>query len=274
MLKRMPAALAAITTTVIGAGAALAAQPEDWGIYMQDAATPGAEQLHSFHELLLWVIILIAVFVTALLGYVMWRFRASRNPNPSQTTHNTLIEVAWTVVPVVILVLLAIPSFSLLYFLDRTENPELTIKVTGNQWYWSYEYPDQGGIGFLSNMLPDDQLAEGQPRLLSVNNPLVVPVDTNVQLLITSQDVLHSFAMPAFAVKMDAVKGRTNESWFNATAEGVYYGQCSELCGKDHAFMPIEIHVVSQDAFAQWVAEKQAELGIESEQPTSVAALD
>lgn len=276
MLKRISAAMAAMVALGAGSSLAWAEQPENWRIGFQEAATSSAREIQDFHVILMYVIVAITLFVTLLLAYVIWRFRAKRNPVPSKTSHHTLIEVLWTVVPVMILVLIAIPSFNLLYFLDRTADPELTIKATAQQFSWVYDYPDHEGLTLYSNMLPEEQLAEGQPYLLAVDEPLIVPVDTNVQLLITSQDVLHSFGMPSFGLKMDAVPGRMNETWFNADRLGVYYGQCSELCGANHAYMPIEIHVVPKEEFQQWISERQAALGIEAApaQPTDVAALD
>lgn len=223
-----------------------------------EAVTPSAERIHSFYNMLQVIITLIVLFVSVLMLYVMIRFRAKANPVPSMTTHNTLLEIIWTVVPVVILIIIAVPSFKLLYYIDRTEDPEMTLKVTGYQWYWGFDYPDHGEVSIMSNMLPDDEIdpAKGQHRLLSVNNPAVLPVDTNIQLIVTASDVLHSFAMPSFGIKIDAVPGRLNETWIRIEKEGVYYGQCSELCGEGHAFMPVEIHAVSKEAFAAWVAEQ------------------
>lgn len=274
VLKRIAAALAATMAAAIGGTQVWAAAPENWGIGFQPAATDGAQQIQNFHDLLLYIIVAITIFVTLLLAYVMWRYRASRNPTPSQTTHSTVVEVLWTIVPVIILVVIAIPSFSLTYFLDRTAEPELTIKATGQQFLWIYEYPDDGGFSYFSTMKTEEQLEEGEPYLLAVDNPMVVPVGTNVQLLVTSADVIHSFGMPSFGLKTDAVKGRTNETWFNANEVGVYYGQCSEICGTNHPYMPIEIHVVSKEDYALWVAERQAEFGITPDDETSVAALD
>jgi cytochrome c oxidase subunit 2 len=269
----MPAALAAMWVAAVGGGA-MAAQPENWAMGFQPPATVGMVEIENFHDLLLVIIVAITLFVTVLLAYVMWRFRASRNPTPSQTSHNTLIEVLWTIIPVIILVIIAIPSFNLLYFLDRTEEAEMTVKANGHQWYWSYEYPDHGNFSFASNMLAEDQLEEGQPYLLAVDNPLVVPVDTNVRLLVAGQDVIHSFGVTSFGLKLDAMPGRLNETWFKALATGIFYGQCSEICGTNHGFMPIEIHVVSKDEFAQWVEQRQAEYGITPPEATAVAAAD
>lgn len=231
------------------------AASQNWQMGMQEAATPVAERLHHFHNFLLVIITGIVIFVFSLLLFVMVRFNARANPTPSQTTHNVLLEIVWTVVPVIILITIAVPSFKLLYYMDRTENPEMTLKVTGYQWYWGYEYPDHGGVSFTSNMVPgaDIDTAKSQIRNLSVDNPLVLPVDTDIQVLVTAADVLHSFAVPSFGIKTDAVPGRTNETWIRIEKEGTYYGQCSELCGTNHAFMPVEVHAVSKEAFAQWV---------------------
>ena len=245
----MGAVLAATTTP------ALADIPRPWQMNFQDAATPVAEQLRDLHDLLMVVITVITLFVMGLLLYVMVRFRESRNPVPSKTAHNTTIEVLWTVIPVIILVGIAIPSFRLLYFQDRVENPEMTIKAIGRQWYWSYEYPDHGNFIFDSYMVKEEDLKPGQHRLLEVDNVVVVPVDTNVRLYTTASDVLHAWTIPAFGIKIDAVTGRLNESWFRVTRTGTYYGQCSELCGVGHAFMPIAVKVVTKEEFAQWVEE-------------------
>lgn len=227
-------------------------------LWFPEAVTPSAERIHSFYNMLQVIITLIVLFVSLMLLFVMIRFRAKANPVPSMTTHNTLLEIVWTVVPVVILIIIAVPSFKLLYYIDRTETPEMTLKVTGYQWYWGFDYPDNGDIAVMSNMIPEADIdpAMGQHRLLSVDNPVVLPVDTNIQLIVTAADVVHSFAMPSFGIKIDAVPGRLNETWVRIEKEGVYYGQCSELCGQGHAFMPIEIHAVSKEAFAAWVAEQ------------------
>lgn len=253
---RVRTALITAALAVI-AGPAAAQQPRHWELGLQQAATPQMERISSFHNLLLVIITVITLFVLGLLIYVMYRFNEKRNPEPTKTSHNTLIEIVWTVVPVVILVAIAVPSFNLLYYLDRTDEAELTVKAIGRQWYWSYEYPDSGNFTFDSTMLEDDQRQEGQPRLLAVNNPIVVPVDTNIRLLITASDVLHSWTVPSFGVKLDAVPGRLNETWVRVEKEGIYYGQCSELCGVRHAFMPIEVHAVSKEAYAAWVADAQ-----------------
>lgn len=243
----LPAALSA-DVAAAGTGA-----PVPWQMGFQEAATPFMEKVVSFDNLLLYIITAITVFVLVLLLYCMFRFNSKANPVPSKTTHNTLIEVLWTVLPILVLLVIAIPSFRLLYF-DRTfPEIDMTIKATGNQWNWSYAYPDHGPIEFDSLMLQDDERKEGQPRLLSVDNQVVVPVNKNIRVIVTASDVIHNWAVPAFGIKIDAVPGRLNEIWFRATETGIYYGQCSELCGKDHAFMPIAVRVVSDAEFAEWV---------------------
>lgn len=256
-----------LTTLILGLGLLWAPDamangiPVDWQLGMQDAGSPSAEHLHEFHNFLLYIITGISVFVLLLLVYVVLRFNKKANPEPKQFSHNVLIEVIWTVIPVVILLVIVVPSFKLLYFLDRTAEPEMTLKVTGYQWYWGYEYPDNEGINFLSYMIPTDELdeARGDKRLLSTDTKVVLPVDTNIQILVTAADVLHSFAVPALGIKTDAVPGRLNETWVNISKPGIYYGQCSELCGKDHAFMPIEIHAVPKDEFEAWVEKAKEE---------------
>ncbi len=233
--------------------------PKPWEINLQPPASPSAERMDDFHTLLLWIIGGIAAFVTALLLYVVLRFNARVHPKPSATTHNTLLEVLWTVIPIVILIVIAVPSFKLLYYADRTPHPDMTLKVTGYQWYWGYEYPDQGGVSFNAYMVPDKDIdpAKGQVRLLSTDNPVVLPVETNIQILVTASDVIHSFAIPSLGIKTDAVPGRTNETWVRITKPGTYFGQCSELCGKDHAYMPVEIKAVGKEEFQKWVQEKK-----------------
>jgi cytochrome c oxidase subunit 2 len=218
------------------------------------------EGIADFHNLLLVIIISIATFVTLLLLYVITRFKASNNPVPSKTTHNTLLEVLWTVVPVLILMVIAIPSFKLLYFEDRAADAEMTVKVTGEQWYWTYEYPDNGGFTFDSMILDEGELGE-HPRLLGVDNPVVLPVDTTVRVLLAAPvtGVIHSWAVPSLGVKTDTVPGRLNETWLRINEEGWYYGQCSELCGPGHGFMPIAIKAISKEAFGAWVTGAQKE---------------
>ena len=253
------AILTAVTgLPALGAASAFAAQPQNWQLGLQPAASPVADRMHDFHTLLLVIITAVCVFVLALLAFVMWRFSARRNPTPSKTAHNTLIEVVWTIVPVLILLVIAVPSFRLLYYMDRATDPEMTLIVYGYQWYWGYEYPDQQIPEYASYMIPDDELAPDQVRLLSVDNPIVLPVDTDIQILITAGDVLHSWAMPAFGIKTDAVPGRMNETWVRIDEEGTYFGQCSEICGTGHAFMPIEVRAVSREAFDDWVMDQVA----------------
>lgn len=228
----------------------------------QESVSPVADRIHEFHNMLLWIISGITLFVLVLLVVVMARFNERANPRPSTTTHNVPLEVVWTVVPVLILIIVAVPSLKLLYFTDRVENAELVVKVTGNQWNWDFEYPDHGELSYKSIMIAekDIDISKGQHRLLSADYPMVIPVDTTVQFIITASDVLHSFAVPAFGIKVDAVPGRLNETWAKVTRTGTYYGQCSELCGKDHAFMPIEIRVVPKEDFTAWIEAAQTKL--------------
>ncbi|WP_088343145.1 MULTISPECIES: cytochrome c oxidase subunit II [Rhodomicrobium] len=249
---RLAAGLAFLMLPAVAAFAA-EGRPENWQIGFQPAATPVAEQMHGFHDLVLVIMIAIVVFVTALLIWVMVRYNAKANPVPSKNAHNTTIEVAWTIIPVLILLVIAIPSFRLLYAQYDVPKADVTIKVTGHQWYWSYVYPDHGGFGFDSLLVEQSDIKPGQTYLLSVDNEVVVPVNKVVHLLITSDDVIHDWAIPAFGTKVDAMKGRNSLAWFQATETGTYYGQCSELCGARHAFMPIAVRVVSDEEFAAWV---------------------
>jgi len=229
--------------------------PWRWEIGMQPPATPVKDRLTAFHDELLVITFLITLFVLGLLLYVIVRFRQERNPMPTRTSHNTVIEMLWTVVPVLILVIIAIPSFKLMYYMDRVPNPDMTIKVTGHQWYWTYEYPDQNGLSFDSNIIPEADLKPDQKRLLDVDNPLVVPVDTVIRVYITGTDVIHSWFVPSFGVQEYAIVGRLNESWMNVEHPGVYYGQCNQICGINHAFMPIKIEAVSKDDFQRWLGD-------------------
>jgi|TARA_B110000263_G_scaffold212806_1_gene196429 cytochrome c oxidase subunit 2 len=250
----------ALLGTLAVPGTVLASQPRPWQMDFQDAATPLMEQITSFHNLLLIIITVISVFVLALLAWVAIKFNEKANPTPSRTTHNTTIEVLWTVIPVVILVVIAIPSFKLLYYSDVIPKADMTIKATGNQWYWNYEYPDHGKFSYDSSMIETADLKPGQPRLLAVDNRIVVPVDTVVRVQVAATDVLHAWSMPAFGVKVDAVPGRLNETWFGPVKkEGIYYGQCSELCGSRHGFMPIAVEVVSKAKFDAWVVKAKKE---------------
>jgi len=243
------------------ASPAAAQQPTPWQLGFQEAHSPIMEQMDSFHDFLLWVIFAISVFVLVLLLYTIVRFREKANPNPTKTTHNTLIEILWTVIPVVILFVIGFFSLPLLYATDDVSDADMTVKVIGRQWYWSYEYPDHGDFTFDAFMVPENELKAGQPRLLATDENLVLPVGKKIRVLVTSSDVLHAFAMPAFGSKVDAVPGRTNETWFQIDEPGVYYGQCSELCGAGHAFMPLAIQAVPEADFNAWVTKAQARFG-------------
>jgi cytochrome c oxidase subunit 2 len=224
----------------------------------------------DLHTYVLWFITVITLFVLGLLVSVMVKFNAKVHPTPSRTTHNTVVEVLWTVIPVIILVLIALPSFRDLFFQLNTPPADLTIKATGVTWNWKYNYPDNGDFEFDSLMQPDKDLKSGQPRLLTVDNEMVVPVNKVVRVLVTGFDVIHAFAVPSFGIKIDAIPGRLNETWFKATKEGWYYGQCSELCGKDHAFMPIAVRVVSEAEFATWVEDAKKKFAANGT-PTNLA---
>lgn len=241
-------AVAGLTWAAGGAAFAELGQPKPWEWTLQESASPVMDNIVWFHNFLFVLITLITLFVLALLVIVVMKFNARANPVPSRTTHNTLIEVAWTLVPVLILVGISVPSFRLLFLELDVPKADLTIKATGKQWYWSYAYPDNGKFEFDSLMAQDKQ-----PRLLGVDNEMVVPVNKVIRVQVTGADVIHAFALPAFGVKIDAIPGRLNETWFKATKVGMFYGQCSELCGKDHAFMPIAIRVVEDKEFASWV---------------------
>ncbi|MGE0024768.1 MAG: cytochrome c oxidase subunit II [Hyphomicrobium sp.] len=267
-LKSVPQAVLAGLALLLAPTSALAANglghalPGQIGL--QEAATPIARELHTFYDLTNIIIIAIALFVLILMLYVMFRFSEKRNPTPSTVTHHTLLEVAWTVIPILILVLIAIPSFKLLMNQYAYPKPDLTIKAIGNAWFWEHEYPDHGNFTITTNMLTDEEVAERvakgipSPRLLSVDNEIVVPVNKVVHVLVTSNDVIHNWTIPSFASKTDAVPGRITSTWFQAEREGVFYGQCSELCGLNHAFMPIAVRVVSEGVFNEWAGAMQA----------------
>ncbi|MGV1761209.1 cytochrome c oxidase subunit II [Rhizobium sp. P44RR-XXIV] len=271
MIKRAYAALTALICLLFATGS-YADQPRPWETGMQEAATGNMHQIRWFEAYTLWFVIPITLLVLVLLLVVMVKFRASKNPVPSKTSHNTLIEVIWTIGPVLILLFLAIPSFNLLTAqLTFPEQTDVTVKATATQWQWNYEYEGSGAtpLAFDSFMLKEpDRAAAGKedkskyPRLLAVDNEMVVPVGKNVRVLVTAAptDVIHSFAMPSFGVRIDAIPGRLNETWFKADREGLFYGQCSELCGKDHSFMPIAIRVVSEDQYKQWLATAATDL--------------
>ena len=243
--------------------AALADQPKEWQLGFQNPASGGMRDIVNFPDnLLLPIIIAITVFVLFLMLYACVRFRASANPNPSKRTHNVTVEILWTLIPCLILIVMAVPSFKILYKQDTIPKADLTIKAVGYQWYWGYEYPDENII-FDSYMIEEKDLRADQPRLLAVDNEVVVPVNKVVKVLITANDVLHAWALPSFGVKRDAVPGRINETWFKAEKEGTYYGQCSELCGIKHAFMPITVKVVSDEDYQEWLSEARVKFAKE-----------
>jgi cytochrome c oxidase subunit 2 len=249
--------------TLLGSVEVLANEPKNWQLGFQEAASQSMRDIVNFHDkLLLPIIVAISVFVLFLMAYACIRFRASRNPNPSTRTHNVAIEVLWTLIPCLILIVIAVPSFKTLYSQDRIPKADVTIKAVGYQWYWGYEYPDENII-FDSYMVETKDLKAGQPRLLAVDNVVVVPVNKVVKVLITANDVLHAWALPSFGVKRDAVPGRINETWFKAERVGTFYGQCSELCGIKHAFMPIEVRVVSEEDYQEWLTDAKVKFAKE-----------
>lgn len=265
----------ALVTLNLGVFSAHADQPRPWQMGFQEPATPVMEKLVHLHNGLLFMVFGVSGFVLLLLIYVCFRFSAKRNPTPSKTTHNTLIEIVWTVIPILILVAIVIPSWRIIHFMDKAHNPEITLKAIGYQWYWGYEYMDGPGkgIAFESYMKTADatdeslKLKDGEPRNLATDTIVYLPIDTDVRIFTTAADVIHAWAVPAFGVKMDAVPGRINETWVRITKEGDYYGQCSELCGSKHAFMPIHVRAVSKEKYAEWVKTRKAELGIKDEEP-------
>ena len=273
-LAKLGALVAGLGGTLGAAGAAVAQQPADWEVDFQTALSPSMERIVDFNLMVTIIIVIITAFVFGLMAWIVIRYNKKRNPTPSTTSHNTMLEVAWTVVPVIILLIIAVPSFRLLYFTDRVEDADMTLKAIGHQWYWSYEYPDHGDFTFDALMLEDDELEEGQPRLLATDEAVVLPVGAKIRLLTTADDVIHSWAIPALGVKMDSVPGRVNETWFQINREGTYYGQCSELCGTLHGFMPIMIEAVSQEDFDAWVVEAQEEFAAADNTSTELAALD
>jgi cytochrome c oxidase subunit 2 len=251
-----------------------AAVPVDYQLGFQAAASPVMEQIEDFHRLLFWIIVAVCIFVLALLVWIVVKYRAGANPVPSKVHHNTLLEVAWTLIPVIILVFIAVPSFRLLYFEAAIPKPDVTIKAVGKQWFWTYEYPGaNAGFTYDSLGLNDaDAKKAGKPRLLGVDNPIYVPVNKVIQIDSVGADVIHSWAMPQMGVKMDAVPGRINQTWFKPTKTGVFYGQCSELCGARHAYMPIELHVVSDAEYADWLAASKKKFAAIESDATRVAS--
>ena len=260
-----------ISIFLMFASSANASQPKEWQLGFQEGVTSLMNDIVWMHDyILLPVIIGISLFVLFLMIYIFIKFRESKNPNPSKTTHNVMLEVLWTVVPCLILVVIAVPSFKLLYKEETIPKADVTLKAIGYQWYWGYEYPDEK-IAFESVMIEDKDLKADQPRLLATDTKVVVPVNKVVKVLITSADVNHAWAVPAFGVKRDAIKGRINETWFKAEKEGIYYGQCSELCGIKHAFMPIEVHVVSEEKYASWLVDAKKKYAMEETNELRIA---
>lgn len=273
-LAKLGAAAVGVIGALGAAGLAAAQQPTDWEVDFQTALSPSMERIIDFNLMVTIIIVIISAFVLGLMAWIVVRYNKKRNPTPTKTTHNTMLEVVWTVVPVIILLIIAVPSFRLLYYTDRIEEADMTLKAIGHQWYWSYEYPDHGDFTFDAIMLEDDELEEGQPRLLATDEAVVLPVGAKIRLLTTADDVIHSWAVPALGVKMDSVPGRVNETWFQINREGMYYGQCSELCGTLHGFMPIMIEAVSQEDFDAWVEFAREEFVSADDTPTGLAALD
>ncbi len=272
-LAKLGALVAGLAGALGAAGSAAAQAPSDWEVDFQTALSPSMERIVDFNLMVTIIIVIITAFVFGLMAWIVIRYNKKRNPTPSKTTHNTLLEVVWTVVPVIILLVIVVPSFRLLYYTDRVEEADMTLKAIGHQWYWSYEYPDHGDFTFDALILEDDELEEGQPRLLATDTAVVLPVGAKIRLLTTADDVIHSWAVPALGVKMDSVPGRVNETWFQINREGIYYGQCSELCGTLHGFMPIMIEAVSQEGFDAWVEMAQEEYASADDTPTEVASL-
>jgi cytochrome c oxidase subunit 2 len=272
MLRKFGAFAGLVAAATLSLAAGVAAQPVNWQLGLQDAAAERMTRIIDLHNFVLVIITLICLFVLGLLTWIMIRYNAKANPTPSATTHNTVLEVLWTVVPVAILVTIAIPSFRLLYYEDVIPPTDMTVKAIGKQWFWSYEYPDNGNFTFDALVL-SDRLAGQQmePRLLGTNNHVVVPINKTIRLITTGADVIHAWSIPAFGVKIDSVPGRLNVTWFKANKEGKFYGECSELCGARHAFMPIEVEVVSQERFDQWVQEAKTKFAAVGA-PTRLAA--
>ncbi len=278
VVRRLGFALIVIATGALAvAGEAVAQVPRPWEMGMQPAHSPVQRAIESLHDLVLVIITVITLFVAGLLVWVMFRYNARRHPTPSQTSHNTVLEVAWTVIPILILVVIFIPSFRLVYYEDHTQDADLTIKVTGHQWYWEYTYPDKGGLDFSSYIVPADQLKPGQLRLLDVDNQLVVPAGKNIRILTTSADVIHSFFIPSLGVQRYAIPGRTIETWVRVDQPGTYYGECNQICGTNHSQMPISLKAVTPEAFTAWLAQAKTKFSEaapagQSEVPVRLAA--
>jgi cytochrome c oxidase subunit 2 len=252
--KRLSAAISAVAGLIL-TGPAWAQTPHNWQLGFQPAHSPVQEGIEGLHSMVLWLMATVTIFVACLLLFVVWRYHRGRNPNPSRVSHHTALEVAWTLLPVLILVAIAIPSFRLIYYEDRTDQADLTIKVTGRQWAWEYTYPDNGGFSFISNMVADDELKPGDLRRLAVDNRLVLPAGKNIRILTTSNDVIHSFFVPSLGVQRYAIPGRTIETWVRIDQPGVYYGECNQICGTNHSAMPIAVEAMSDADFAKWVAD-------------------
>jgi cytochrome c oxidase subunit 2 len=261
-----------VLSAIAGLGVASSTQaqpivgvPHDWQVNFPPPFTPLMEKVESLNDLLLVIITLICAFVLALLLYAMWRFHASRNPVPTTTTHNTVIEIAWTVLPILILVIIAIPSFRLLYYGDKATDAAFTVKVTGHQWYWSYEYPDQGNFSVDSRILSEADRVKQRPevpRMLAVDEEMVIPKGTTIRIIGTAADSMHGWTVPGFGIKKTVIPGRLNEGWINVRDEGFYFGQCSQICGNNHSYMPIAVRVVSKPEFDKWVVQKKKSAGL------------
>jgi len=279
IVTKVGAALAAIPLLSLLAGAARAQAPKPWEMNLQPAFSPVAESIHSLHDFVLIIITVITIFVAALLVWVMVKYNRKANPTPSQTSHHTGLEIAWTILPALILVAIAIPSFRLVYFQDRTQDADMTLKVIAHQWNWEYTYPDSDNLNFTSIMLPDDEAKKnGKLRLLDVDNEVVLPVGKNIRILTSSTEVIHSFFIPSLGVQRYAVPGRTIETWVKINAPGMYYGQCNQICGKDHARMPIAIRAVTPAEFDAWVVTAKKKFATApadpAAEPRQLAALD
>jgi cytochrome c oxidase subunit II len=257
--RRLVALPSVLTSLLLFAHTALAQAPQPWEMGLQPGFSPVKRQIIALNWMVFVIITLITIFVAVLLAWVLYRYNARRHPVPSRISHNTPIEIAWTVIPILILVIIAIPSFRLLYYEDRVRDPDMTIKVTAHQWYWEYSYPDQGGLAIESRFVPDDKLKHGQPRLLTVDKPLVVPSGKKIRILETSMDVIHSFFIPSLGVQRYAIPGRTVETWTLVDKPGVYYGECNQICGTGHSIMPIEVHAVTEPDFEAWVKQTKTE---------------
>jgi cytochrome c oxidase subunit 2 len=265
-------ALAAVFASVFGVQNAVAAEPKKWQLGFQEAVTPTMEKIDSFHDFVTILSIIIALFVMVLLLIVIFRFNEKSNPTPTTTTHNLPLEIAWTVIPILILVAMAVPSLKLMYFADRVDDPDMTLKIIGHQWYWTYEYPDHGNFTFDANIVTEEDIAKDSSlkRNMDTDERVVLPVGKKIQLLMTADDVLHNWGIPAFGIKLDTVPGRLNETWVQINKPGVYYGFCSELCGVNHAYMPITVEAVSPAAFEKWVKQAQKKYAKVDGSPPSV----